>query len=179
MSLIPITTTPPKPEAQRIADMLLHKVNASLAERVHEHCANYSAFWDSAETPDSILAAMGTNAELFLMSAKENIEHIAHLAALVEKQAIDFIAPTNFIPRRAFIIAQDGSATLAPPADGFDANIELTMQRFEANSELGAAVNLQLEKTDVATRVIVNMPEGYVFENGAFAYVAPKLESEA
>jgi hypothetical protein len=63
--------------------------------------------------------------------------------------------------------------------DSLNANLEITMQRFVANSELGAAVNLQLEKTDVATRVIVNMPEGYVFENGAFAYVAPKQESEA
>jgi hypothetical protein len=63
--------------------------------------------------------------------------------------------------------------------DSLNANLELTMQRFKANSELGAAVNLQLEKTDVLTRVIVSMPEGYVFENGAFAYVAPKLESEA
>ena len=122
MSLITITESPPKPEAQRIADTLLHKINASLAERVHEHCANYASFWDSAETPDAILAAMGTNAEIFLMSAKENIEHIARLAALVEKQVTDFIAPTNFIPRRAFIIAQDGSATLALPAEGFDAH---------------------------------------------------------
>jgi len=63
--------------------------------------------------------------------------------------------------------------------DSLNANLELTMQRFKANSELGAAVNLQLEKTDVLTRVIVNMPEGYVFENGTFAYVAPKLEVEA
>jgi hypothetical protein len=63
--------------------------------------------------------------------------------------------------------------------DSLNANLELTLQRFKANSELGAAVNLQLEKTDVLTRVIVNMPEGYVFENGAFAYVAPKQESEA
>jgi hypothetical protein len=63
--------------------------------------------------------------------------------------------------------------------DSLNANLELTMQRFRANSELGAAVNLQLEKTDVLTRVIVNMPEGSVFENGAFAYVAPKLEVEA
>jgi hypothetical protein len=63
--------------------------------------------------------------------------------------------------------------------ESLNANLELTMQRFKANSELGAALNLQLEKTDVATRVIVNMPEGYVFENGAFAYVAPKLEVES
>jgi hypothetical protein len=63
--------------------------------------------------------------------------------------------------------------------DSLNANLELTMQRFKANSELGAAVNLQLEKTDVLTRVIVNMPEGYIFENGAFAYTEPKPEIEA
>jgi hypothetical protein len=62
--------------------------------------------------------------------------------------------------------------------DSLNANLELTMQRFKANSELGAAVNLQLEKTDVLTRVIVNMPEGYVFENGAFAYAEPQPEPE-
>jgi len=114
MSLIPITTTPPQPEAQRIADLLLHKVNASLAERVHEHCTNYATFWDSGESPDAIIEAMDGNAALFLMSAKENIEHIGRLAALVGKQVTDFIAPEMFIPRREFIIAQDGTASIAP-----------------------------------------------------------------
>ena len=63
--------------------------------------------------------------------------------------------------------------------DSLNANLELTIQRFVANSELGVAVNLQLEKTDVLTRVIVNMPEGYVFENGVFAYIEPTPEIEA
>jgi hypothetical protein len=62
--------------------------------------------------------------------------------------------------------------------DSLNANLELTMQRFLANSELGAAVNTQLEKTDVATRVIVNMPAGYFFENGVFAYIEPQPEPE-
>jgi hypothetical protein len=62
--------------------------------------------------------------------------------------------------------------------DSLNANLELNMQRFLANSELGAAVNTQLEKTDVTTRVIVNMPAGYVFENGVFAYIEPQLEPE-
>jgi hypothetical protein len=62
--------------------------------------------------------------------------------------------------------------------DSLNANLELTLQRFKANSELGAAINLQLEKTDVLTRVIVNMPEGYVFENGAFAYAEPQPEPQ-
>ena len=62
--------------------------------------------------------------------------------------------------------------------ESLNANLELNMQRFLANSELGAAVNTQLEKTDVLTRVIVNMPEGYIFENGVFAYTEPQLEPE-
>jgi len=57
--------------------------------------------------------------------------------------------------------------------ESLNANLELTMQRFVANSELGAAVNSQLEKTDVASRVIVSMPIGYGFEDGKFGYTAP------
>lgn len=116
MSLIPITTTPPKPEAQRIADLLLHKVNTSLAERVHEHCVNYATFWDSAQSPDAIIEAMGINAALFLMSAGENIDHIGRLAALVGKEVTDFIAPEMFVPRRQFIINADGTASIVQPA---------------------------------------------------------------
>ena len=61
--------------------------------------------------------------------------------------------------------------------DSMNANIDLTMQRFIANSELGAAVNSQLAKTDVATRVIVAMPIGYSFNGTEFIYTAP-IENE-
>jgi hypothetical protein len=57
--------------------------------------------------------------------------------------------------------------------DSMNANIALTLERFAANSQLGAAVNSQLEKTDVTSRVIVSMPTGYGFEDGKFAYTAP------
>jgi hypothetical protein len=63
--------------------------------------------------------------------------------------------------------------------DGMNANIELTMQRFLANSELGAAVNLQLAKTDITTRVIVEMPTGYSFNGTEFICTAPIVESLA
>jgi len=62
--------------------------------------------------------------------------------------------------------------------DSMNANIELTMQRFLANSELGAAVNLQLAKTDIATRVIVEMPTGYGFADGKFVFVAAEPVKE-
>jgi hypothetical protein len=62
--------------------------------------------------------------------------------------------------------------------ESLNANLELTMQRFVANSELGAAVNSQLEKTDIATRVIVSMPTGYSFNGTQFIYTAPEPEPE-
>ena len=61
--------------------------------------------------------------------------------------------------------------------DSINGNIDLTMQRFLANSELGAAVNSQLAKTDVASRVIVAMPIGYSFNGTEFIYTAP-IEDE-
>lgn len=114
MNLIPINEIPPRPAAEVIAENLLHKVNTALAQRVYEHQESYVQFWDNSESADSILAAMGTNAALFLMSASENIDHIGRLAALVGKNVDDFISPEMYMPRREFIIAADGSATIKP-----------------------------------------------------------------
>lgn len=115
MNLIQITETPPRPAAEVIAETLLHKVNAALAQRVYEHQESYAQFWDNSESADSILAAMGTNAALFLMSASENIQHIGRLAGLVGKQVDDFIDPSMYVPRHELIINQDGSAMVKPP----------------------------------------------------------------
>jgi len=61
--------------------------------------------------------------------------------------------------------------------DSINGNLAATLERFAANSELGAAVNSQLEKTDVTSRVIVSMPIGYKFADGKFVYTAPIVES--
>ena len=63
--------------------------------------------------------------------------------------------------------------------DSMNANLALTLERFAANSELGAAVNSQLSKTDIATRVIVAMPIGYSYNGTEFIYTAPIVESLA
>jgi hypothetical protein len=63
--------------------------------------------------------------------------------------------------------------------DSMNANIALTLERFAANSQLGAAVNSQLEKTDITSRVIVAMPTGYSFNGTEFIYTAPIVESLA
>ena len=63
--------------------------------------------------------------------------------------------------------------------DSMNANLALTLERFAANSELGLAVNSQLSKTDIPTRVIVAMPTGYSFNGTEFIYTAPIVESLA
>jgi hypothetical protein len=60
--------------------------------------------------------------------------------------------------------------------DSINGNLAATLERFAANSELGAAVNAQLSKTDVTSRVIVAMPIGYGFADGQFVYTSPAPE---
>ena len=121
MNLISLPTPEPKPAAQIVAEEMLFKLNEQLAERVHAHRVGYAKFWDSPATPDDIIAAMGPYAGILLAAAAENIEHIGRLAAIVGKTVLDFLPAENWVPRREIIIAADGTGSLAPPAEGFDA----------------------------------------------------------
>jgi hypothetical protein len=58
-----------------------------------------------------------------------------------------------------------------------NANMTLTLERFHANTALGTAINAQLEAAGDALRVIVTMPDGYSFQNGAFTYSSPSPET--
>ena len=62
--------------------------------------------------------------------------------------------------------------------DSINENVPLTLERFTANSELGAAVNAQLAKTDIDTRVIVTMPVGYSYDGAQFVYAEPEPPTE-
>jgi hypothetical protein len=121
MNLIPIPPPISIPSAKKAAESLLEHINAELRRRVEYHSARYAEFWDSSDLPDDILAEMGTNARTFYAAAGENIESIGRIAALVGLSVNDFIQPEHYAPRREVIIAEDGSATLAPPDEGFDA----------------------------------------------------------
>ena len=61
--------------------------------------------------------------------------------------------------------------------DSINGNLAATLERFAANSELGAAVNSQLAKTDITSRVIVAIPTGYSFNGTEFIYISP-IENE-
>jgi len=57
--------------------------------------------------------------------------------------------------------------------DSINSNIPLTLERFQGNTELGMAVNKELEKTDIVERCIVTMPQGYSFDGTIFKYDTP------
>jgi len=62
-----------------------------------------------------------------------------------------------------------------------NANVARNLAIFELNTKAGVAVNELLDALGderFSTRAPITMPANWVFENGAFAYVAPKLESE-
>lgn len=109
------------PAAQRHADRMTVSFKADLDHRVDTHIKGFKAFWDSSISPDDILAAWGTNATSMLAAASESLQHIGRLAAIVGKSVDDFIPAKFYEPRRQFIPAMDGTATLAPSSFGHDA----------------------------------------------------------
>lgn len=119
--LITIEQDPPQPIADRIAKSELAHINSELSRRVQFHETHFDTFWGSECTPDQILASMGTKAAFWLDCAGENVAHVARLAARAGKELTDFLPLGKWQPRRAFVVAEDGTVTLAPPADGFDA----------------------------------------------------------
>lgn len=120
MTLINLPEEQAKPAHQMIAEHLLRTLNSELNRRIEHHAKEFHRFWDSAVTPDSILAEMGSNAGLFLSASIINLMGVEALANLVGKTLNDAIPAEDRVPRREIIVAQDGTATLAPPAEGFD-----------------------------------------------------------
>lgn len=124
MNIISITPPQPPPAAQAIADSLLAHLNAELHRRAQSHIDRYKEFWDSAETPDAILAAMGANAVVWLQVAQESVRHMHALAQLAGGTVYDVVPAEYLEPRREFIVATNGTVSLAPvpepESDGSD-----------------------------------------------------------
>jgi hypothetical protein len=62
--------------------------------------------------------------------------------------------------------------------DSINADLPTTLERFSGNTELGEAINKQLEKTDFTERCIVVLPDGYGFDGAQFTYTAPDLNAD-
>ena len=121
MNLIPCEPAAPPPVADQVAEVMLRNVNEELPRRIAVHREGYRLFWDSPCTPDAVLASLGSNAQVVLACAGENVDHIGRLAAIVGKPLNDFLPAEFWQPKRAFVAGPDGTMTLADPADGCDA----------------------------------------------------------
>jgi len=118
-----LTTSPAPPDrAKDIAFSCLKRGDDMLERLMTWQRIAYREFWDSPETPDAILAAMGPAALPWLQSAGTFVDALIKLAeAATSPLAREWIA-TYILPRRAFAVdPKTGTVTLAPPADGFDA----------------------------------------------------------
>jgi hypothetical protein len=116
-------------EAENTMALLLSKI----MERVAYHRDSFRAFWGAGMTPDERIAALNAytitlpNGEqvpasgVYLAFASENIRQLANIAAILKVDLTDLIAPEHFIPPRELIANTDGTVSLGPPADGFDA----------------------------------------------------------
>ena len=104
---------------------------------------------------------------------------------LAEKDA-GIIRAATALHYAGTVIAAENAQFWALPQDRLLAvlndNVERTLAMFEANSVTANAINTlldQLNNEALSHRAPVTMPEGYVFENGAFAYIEPTPEIEA
>lgn len=126
-----LITTDPEPQdtqARATAKALIHNANAEFWRRIHNHQRDWSVFWNSPVTPDEILAEMGTKGKQFVAGSRKSLGDIFGLVALIEPDTELFPAKleelfpqATWYPRRELIEHEDGTVTLAPPAEGHDA----------------------------------------------------------
>jgi hypothetical protein len=112
MNIIQIPEPPAPTPAQSAARALLARINSHASQLVAAHRELYALFWDSPATPDEILVEIGTDAATVLAVASQSVENIAALAVVAGRDLHDILPPSQYVPRRPFVIAADGSATL-------------------------------------------------------------------
>ena len=128
-----ITPPTPAPLIEQIAENLFAHLSPEVERRKAIHRSLYQGFWDSPETPDAILAEMAshvvtltdgtttTRAKLMLQMAGENVDSLARIAAFIGCELNDLLPESEWMPRRAFVVQEDATVTLAPAAEGYDA----------------------------------------------------------
>lgn len=128
-----ITPPTPAPLIEQIAENLFAHLSPEVERRKAIHHSLYQGFWNSPEPPDEILAEMSshvvplhdgsttTRAKLMLQMAGENVESMARIAGFIGCELNDLLPESEWMPRRAFIPQLDGTVTLAPAAEGYDA----------------------------------------------------------
>lgn len=122
---LPIYTPPTPPEVAEetlIARDLLCGLAPENQRIIEHHYREFCKVWKNPRiTPDAIIAAMGTDAWRMLAAARVSVQNICNIAAITGNTIDDVMPREWWYPPRNFVQHEDGSVTLDPPADGFDA----------------------------------------------------------
>ena len=133
MNLYQLPTPEPRPSAEQKAEAMMVYLQSHAQTRFAYHVRAFQEFWDSPETPDELLEALNKlildlpgggkspASAILLGFAGENLEHLTKMAGAIGLTLTDFIPKELFMPRRQFIPNPDGTISLAPPAEGYDA----------------------------------------------------------
>ncbi len=125
-----LTITPPEepPIAQVIARQIVAHIIADFDHRAKTHMKLYPMFWDSAASPDDIIAEInvilesdGHPKDFFKATATESAMHLANMATAVGKSILEYIPASHLVPRRQLLQDANGTVYLEAPAEGFDA----------------------------------------------------------
>ena len=133
MNLYTLPTPTPRPSSEQKAEAMMVYLQSHAQTRFDYHVRAFKEFWESPESPDELINALNQliltlpndrqvpASAILLGFAGENIEHLTKLAAALGRTLQDFIPEEYWTPRRAFIPNPDGTVSLAPPTEGYDA----------------------------------------------------------
>lgn len=103
-----------KTRAEKVVDEILNGIEISTRQLVKTHREGFRRVWEDQLTPDEVVAQMGTRAVGIMSSSWALVQLLLTIDP-------NIMQPAQFMPRRGLTMNQDGTVTLAPPPDGYDA----------------------------------------------------------
>lgn len=104
-----------KSRAEKSVDEILAGIERTTNQLLTAHREGFRRVWnDPVLTPDEVVAQMGPRGTGIMGTAWGLVQLLLQIDP-------NIMSPDQYLPRRGLIFHDDGSVTLAPPPDGYDA----------------------------------------------------------
>ncbi len=103
-----------KTRAEKVVDEILAGIEKSARELVKTHREGFRRVWEDQLTPDEVVAQMGNRAGAIMASSWALVQLLLTIDP-------NIMSESQYMPRRGLTFNPDGTVTLAPPPDGYDA----------------------------------------------------------
>ena len=103
-----------KTDTEKVVDLCLIDAEKLFNEMLGVHRRCFRRVWESAQTPDEVLAGFGRRGTGFLSMSWQVVQMLLTVKP-------DSLTESQYMPRRVIIYNEDGSVTLEPPPEGYDA----------------------------------------------------------